>query len=393
MNGAPVFSCEVDLVIVGGGIAGLWLANVLTDHGYKLLVLEGDRLGGQQTLASQGVIHGGMKYALTGNLTGASHAISGMPERWRACLEGSGEIDLSTVSVLSNRYYLFAEASTLGRLTGFFASKSLRGRIDKLNPSDYPPVFRAPGFNAVVYALDDLVLDTRSLMTSLQAKLEGRIYRHELKPEQIHTRNDGIDLEVNGGAISARQLILCAGAGTQTLLDGLQLATPEMQIRPLHQVVVRHRHPHPLYAHCVTGIRSPEPRLTITSHADGKHWLWYLGGRLASDGVDMDSDALVAHARAELKACLPWISLDDAQFSTVRVDRAEPKQSGRQRPDEAFACASGNTLICWPTKLSLAPDLADKVLGLLKPPSDRGHRAHANLSLPAPSMGQAPWET
>ena len=33
MNGAPVFSCEVDLVIVGGGIAGLWLANVLTDRG------------------------------------------------------------------------------------------------------------------------------------------------------------------------------------------------------------------------------------------------------------------------------------------------------------------------------------------------------------------------
>ena len=153
MNGAPVFSCEVDLVIVGGGIAGLWLANVLTDHGYQLLVLESNRLGGQQTLASQGVIHGGMKYALAGKPTGASQAISGMPERWRACLAGSGEIDLSTVSVLSNRYYLFAEASTLGRLTGFFASKSLRGRIDKLHPSDYPPVFRAPGFDGVVYAV------------------------------------------------------------------------------------------------------------------------------------------------------------------------------------------------------------------------------------------------
>ena len=237
MNGAPVFSCEVDLVIVGGGIAGLWLANVLSDHGYQLLVLEGDRLGGQQTLASQGVIHGGMKYALAGKLTGASQAISGMPERWRACLAGSGEIDLSTVSVLSNRYYLFAEASTLGRLTGFFASKSLRGRIDKLHRSDYPPVFRAPGFDGVVYAVDDLVLDTRSLMTSLQATLGGRIYRHELKPEQIRIRTDGVDLEVNGGAISARQLILCAGAGTQTLLDGLQLPAPEMQIRPLHQVV------------------------------------------------------------------------------------------------------------------------------------------------------------
>jgi hypothetical protein len=393
MNGAPVFSCEVDLVIVGGGIAGLWLANVLTDRGYQLLVLEGDRLGGQQTLASQGVIHGGMKYALNGNLTRASQAISGMPERWRAALAGSGEIDLRAVSVLSNRYYLFAEASTLGRLTGFFASRSLAGRIEKLHPNDYPPVFRAPGFDGLVYALDDLVLDTRSLMTRLQATLEGRIYRHQLKPEQVSMRNDGVDLAVNGGAISARQLVLCAGAGTQTLLDGLQLATPQMQIRPLHQVVVRHEHPHPLYAHCLTGIRAPEPRLTITSHADGKHWLWYLGGRLASDGVGMGSDALIAHSRAELKACLPWISMDDAEFSTARVERAEPKQSGRQRPDEAFACANGNTLICWPTKLSLAPDLADRVLGLLEPPAERAHGAHVDLLLPAPSMGQAPWET
>jgi hypothetical protein len=107
----------------------------------------------------------------------------------------------------------------------------------------------------------------------------------------------------------------------------------------------------------------------------------------------MGSDALIAHSRAELKACLPWISMDDAEFSTARVERAEPKQSGRQRPDEAFACANGNTLICWPTKLSLAPDLTDRVLGLLEPPAERAHGAHVDLLLPAPSMGQAPWET
>lgn len=392
MNAAPVFSCEVDLVIVGGGIAGLWLANILTDRGYRLLVLEGASLGGTQTLASQGMIHGGLKYALAGNLTRRSQAIGGMPARWRACLDGSGEIDLSSLARLSNRYYMFAEASTLGRLAGFFASKSLRGRIEKLSPRSYPPVFCEPGFYGVLYALDDLVLDPRRLVMSLQAKLTHRVYRHELKPEHVRVCEAGVKLAVHGGTIAARQLILCTGAGTQTLLDGLHIATPQMQLRPLHQVVVRHDYPHPMYAHCLTGIRRPEPRLTITSHADGDHWLWYLGGQLATDGVDMSEDALMAHARAELEACVPWISWRDAQFSTVRVDRAEPKQSDRQRPDEAFASASGNILICWPTKLSLTPDLADKVSGLLASPAERPNSAVADLPLPVPTLGQAPWD-
>ena len=69
------------------------------------------------------------------------------------------------------------------------------------------------------------------------------------------------------------------------LLQGLGLDAPRMQRRPLHQVIVRHRHPVPLYAHCLTGIRRSEPRLTITSHPDGAHWLWYLGGQIATDGV------------------------------------------------------------------------------------------------------------
>lgn len=392
MNGARLFSCEVDLVIVGGGIAGMWLANVLTNRGYRVLVLEAGELGSQQTLASQGMIHGGLKYALAGKLSRASVAISTMPARWRACLAGSGEVDLSSLAPLSERYYMFAEASTLGRLTGFFASRSLRGRIEQLAPADYPPVFREPGFDGVVYALNDLVLDSRELLERLQANLAGSVYQHTVSAEQVRFSEDGVELQLERGRITARQLILSAGAGTQTLLDGLQIPTPRMQLRPLHQVVVRHDYPHPLYAHCLTGIRRPEPRLTITSHPDGGHWLWYLGGQLATDGVNMSEAQLVAHARAELETCIPWIAWRDAQFSTVRIDRAEPEQSGRHRPDEAFAAASGNVVICWPTKLSLAPDLADKVTGLLAAPG-RGSREPIDLPLPVPAVGQAPWES
>ncbi|MDF1765148.1 MAG: FAD-dependent oxidoreductase, partial [Gammaproteobacteria bacterium] len=94
--------CSTDIVLFGGGIAGLWLLNRLRNAGYSAVLLEADSLGGAQTLASQGIIHGGLKYALGGSVTDAANAIAQLPARWRACFEGSGEIDLSGCEVLSD---------------------------------------------------------------------------------------------------------------------------------------------------------------------------------------------------------------------------------------------------------------------------------------------------
>ena len=125
---------DVDIAIIGGGIAGCWLLRLLTEKGYRAVLFEADQLGCDQTLASQGMIHGGLKYALSGRLTGASEAIAGMPARWRRCLAGQDTIDLSGVPLLADTYHMFAQRTTLGRPTSFFASKALRGRVNRLEP-------------------------------------------------------------------------------------------------------------------------------------------------------------------------------------------------------------------------------------------------------------------
>jgi len=402
---------EIDALIVGGGVAGLWLLNLLTRRGYGAVLLEANALGCQQTLASQGMIHGGLKYALSGMLTGASEAIAAMPDRWAANLAGRGEIDLSALQPLSDRYYMFAEASTLGQLTTFFASKTLRGRIRKLTPAEYPPAFAVPGFRGVVYALRDFVLDTEALVGELLRPVADRAYRQSLPDPAagLELTASGARITLGGVRLSARRLILTAGAGNQTLLDHLGLATPRMQLRPLHQVVVRAPDLPPLFAHCLTGIRRPEPRLTITSHRDGDGWLWYLGGQLATDGVELTPEALIRHARQELATCLPWRSWGNAELTTLRIDRAEPLRPDGLRPDEAFAQATGPGNACivgWPTKLSLAPDLGDRVLALLPPPICTGGESPPaggaaglqpayprvpRLALPAVTVGAAPW--
>ena len=113
---------STDAVIIGGGIAGLWLLNRLCNRGYNAILLEHRALGSDQTLASQGMIHGGIKYSLGGALTGASEAIADMPDHWRACLRGEGDVDLSRAKILSDHFYLWSTASLTSLLGGFLAS-------------------------------------------------------------------------------------------------------------------------------------------------------------------------------------------------------------------------------------------------------------------------------
>ena len=101
---------RIDVAIVGGGIAGTWLLRLLSQQGYNAILLERNELGCGQTLASQGMIHGGLKYALTGLLSNESEAIAEMPLRWRNCLHSKeGEIDLRGTKILSNNYYMYSE--------------------------------------------------------------------------------------------------------------------------------------------------------------------------------------------------------------------------------------------------------------------------------------------
>lgn len=362
-------SFQVDIAIIGGGIAGLWLHNRLRRRGYSVVLVEQHRLGGRQTLLSQGIIHGGLKYALGGGLSSESEAIAGMPGRWRDCLAGQGDLDLSGVRVLSDAQYLWSAGSVASRMTTFFASRMLRGRIHKLRFADYPSALRDRGFRGRVYQLDDLVVDTESLVRTLVQPHADEMLRFDAERDQLEWNEDGVAaVQLNGVRIEPECTVLAAGAGNEALLNAAhQQGLAEdvaMQRRPLKMMLLRHRLPHRLYAHCIG--HGSKPRLTVTTHdLPDDSRVWYLGGELAEQGADMSDAELTDYTRRELEQLLPWLDFRDAELVPLPVDRAEPRQDGGHKPDNAWARRDRRLVVTWPTKLTLAPDLGERVEQLL----------------------------
>ena len=382
---------STDVLIVGAGVAGLWLNARLRRQGFSTVLVENHSLGGAQTLKSQGIIHGGAKYALHGALTGASEAIADMPRRWREALAGEGELDLSGVRLLSDAHYLWSPGTLAGNLTSFFASKAVRGRVDQVKGDQLPPALQDPRFKGKVYRLAELVVDVPSLVERL-AELAGDSLLAGQKVEPLFENERLIGLRVDGLDILAQRIVLSAGQGNAELLTSLEINVPAQQLRPLHMVMVKGPSLKPLYAHCLGG--GPKPRITVTTHpAANGEWVWYVGGDIAeAEGVARTPDEQIAAAKKELASLLPWVDLSQAQWATLRVDRAEPAQSGLVRPDNAFLADTGRLLVGWPTKLALAPDFSDRVINALEQDGIKPGNVPALPDFPRPPLGKTAWE-
>jgi hypothetical protein len=392
---------NVDITIIGGGIAGLWLLNRLRSAGYNAILFEKNRLGSAQTIASQGMIHGGIKYTLSGKINNISEIIASMPKHWRACLAGEGDVDLRAANLLSDCMYLWSTASIKSKLTTFFASRATRGRMDAVAKTDCPSVFKDKRFNGTLYRLQEIVVDVPSVISALVDNCREAIFKIDWQQAKLIQANigggiNGLQIKEDGKLLTIRsqRFIFSAGEGNEGLLQQLSIKRPEMQRRPLHQVLVKHDYPFPLYAHCIGA--SSSPRLTVSSHPmpDGK-WIWYFGGSLATYGVELTAFELITKAKQELRELLPWINFQHAEWGCLRINRAEPKQANFILPDMAYAKqAAENLIVAWPTKLTLTPHLANEVLGLLQMQNIKPKFSELNLlkGLPHPELALPFWD-
>ncbi len=387
----------VDVLIFGGGGAGLWLCDELHRAGFVVLLVESVALGSGQTVASQGIIHGGLKYAITGSQRESARAIREMPELWRSCIEGDSEPTLRATRVRTDCCYMWRTTSLKSTLGMVGARAGLRSNVEKVAVPERPTVLAScPGD---VYRVDEQVIDVVSFIADLAGRHRGKLLHvNGAGAVELVTSAPGrvqvvrLTHPANGEPLELRTeyVVFVAGAGNAELRVKAGLSGEAMQRRALHMVLVRGHLPE-LYGHCVDGAHT---RVTVTSAVDSRgRTVWLVGGQVAEDGVDMGAGELITHAQAELGQALPGVDFSATEWSTYAIDRAEPKTPGGHRPPDAAVLVEGNVITGWPTKLALVPQLAKLIRAHLGSPSQGRALSRDAVDWPSPEIALPPWET
>lgn len=392
-----VRSMRLDAVIFGGGAAGLWLLDRLSRDGHHVLLLEANALGAGQTVASQGIIHGGLKYTLTGMLTKSAKSIREMPAIWRDSLLGKSCPNLSQTQLRSGCCYLWQTESLASRAGMIGARFGLKVKPENISQVERPDVLQQ--VYGTVVRLPEQVISPASFLRDLSTQYSDRILKidadrglefqldspGEVTAVKLTSAVDGRVLELN-----PRQVIFTAGAGNAKLRKLAGLSEDVMQRRPLHMVMARGQLPE-LNGHCLDGAKT---RVTVTSdHDSAGRMVWQIGGQIAEEGVKFDPKSLTERAGAELAAIIPGLNLQSVEWSTYVVDRAEGATASGARPESIQVLCAGNVTTGWPTKLVLAPVLAHEIASRASSPYFSSQFDTTPFeNWPRPVVASVPWE-
>jgi glycine/D-amino acid oxidase-like deaminating enzyme len=385
--GTNSIKTECDVAIIGGGIAGLWMLNILTSKGFNVILIDNKSIGGTQTCASQGMIHGGQRYLLGGNSSTHAESVAGLPQRWRSCLEGHGEIDLRRVSLLSSTQFMWPAGGLLTNLALNAAVQTLSAKTIRLEDGDIPfPLSDSLG--RTVFQLPEMVLDIRSLIEVLAYPHRSRIGMCNVDALERDGR-----IIISGQTIKAQLVICAAGLGNEDLIALLETEKCYTQRRPIRQIMVKTM-PFQLFGHAIT--TSYKPRITVTSHplpAGG--FVWYIGGAIADKVLSLTEEDAIACAKEEMLFLFPHIEWTGKEWATWCGTRAEAYSSTGRLPDGPVIQEYGSVLCVWPTKLTLTPRLGDQVLDWLVGKGIQPEYCSSffqSLNLPVPPMETLPWE-
>lgn len=389
---------DCDVVIFGGGVAGLWCRFALEAAGYSTLLLERCSLGAGQTLASQGILHRGVKYALLPAARAAAAELARAHGAWSTALAGGGQgmPDLSRVRTLADEMHLWSPPGLAGALTGAAAAKVMNSEVESLERGRWPASFAGAPAGTRVWRVDERVLDAKSLVEALDAAGHGPMWR--AADTTLTVSDDGgvaVEIALPGGTqrVTATAAVCAAGEGNETLLSQARIEPRAVcQRRPLHMVMVRPA-PFELFAHCPQPA-SDKPLLTVTTGTRGTERVWYLGGELAERGVDLDACGQRDATRAALARCMPWVDAGAMKIATFKIDRAEGRTPEGKRPDGAVVRRWGPIVAAWPTKLALTPALAAEVVTQVQQAVPGGGTGRATLPFSggAVEAGVPPWD-
>ena len=389
----------IDVLIVGGGAAGLFALHALRGAGASVLLVENNSLGFGQTTSSQGILNAGVKYSLGGLAGDDAKEAAEAAHQWIQLLDGANA-DLRNVRVLTRQCYLWRTSTLLGAAGMLGAKLALKTKPKAIASIDRPSWL--DGVGGEVLTLGETVIDPRSLLRELStphahAMLKGNV-------TSITPRTSDVDVEIESSRrvrVRARHVILTAGIGNQEMVGLSHTPNASMQQRPLRQAMIRGALPL-VFGHCIDGAKT---RITVTSdvftapddvknagHASAANdVVWHVGGQIAEDGPRMGDREFLEYATGEICRCIPGVSLKECGFASYDVTRAEPRTGDGKRPPTGFCRTQDRITTIWPVKLVLAPKIAAQLVKDMEPSTHP--QITLPMDLPRPELAPRPWET
>jgi len=369
---------DVDVLIIGGGIMGLWLAKELDDKGYRFALLERKELGGEQTCHSHVYIHQG--YIYNEHEIELAAKLKSVTERWQAWLQKRSHLTRSKVS-----YFGFRDE------VEFVAKRAIwENPLLGLSFKQVP----TPSWPAALAASANRSTAVRILVTTPERCLDGNLLMKELQSDavrdctfridsvdQIRMDSDRVDTVARGSgdrALRVRSsfLVFAAGAGNLPLLEKEFPETVTrneklQQIRKAHMLVIRGAKQDlpPL-----NGVFRSFNGLFIVSRELSDENVWLVSDNrgplieTAGDWSKYDGRWWVPSVIAHLQELSPAVfdRANRLRWGIYEAPKAEGSARGILPEGERIIPVNEHAWAVWPTKLTLAPRASDTLRAKMK---------------------------
>jgi glycine/D-amino acid oxidase-like deaminating enzyme len=397
---------DIDVLIIGGGIQGLWLLNDLTQVGYNVALLENGKLGGDQTLHSHGFLHQGYGY------TNAEMArrLKVTTERWNVFIK--------------KRCIPIPQAPSLYGFTSLANSLLWRGKWAEagLEAREYQRLpFMEKGLLRKVFETDEKWLNTAGVIKCLaapveQAIIQGEVERFRYSPDKDVIESVDVIVDNQRFLFACKFVVLAAGKGNHQLLRMVNSAYIQNKAERVKQ----------LRKSLMLVIKGNSQLLDIALVVPDL-WLFIVSRRdkngdniwLASYDVDQAYDekqniepdqSRVQDTTTALFTILPrlfarqnvrkmqWGAYTGLKAEARNIDITTKVETGQVlTPHEwVIETFAKNIYAVWPTKLTLAPEaskaLVFRLLDLYVPPLQKFIPEKYDLPKIALQFGQEKWQ-
>ncbi|MDQ6948884.1 MAG: FAD-dependent oxidoreductase, partial [Actinomycetota bacterium] len=357
-------------MIVGGGVAGLWLLNELRTCGWSAILVTQGELGGRQTGHSHGYIHRGHLYRQAVRGTKAGEAVQDLflaSLLWDEWLENN-EPEYDKLPAPHEQGLFGFRSEERGReCDALWASYGLTSV-----PADAPSVFDGSAMHCLRVA-DARCLNTTWLTQTLVGDLHASIIEIDHDPvfNKAGQRITSVDVQIADETItlSTRAVVLTAGSGNQALVDAIHGKPRRMAVdRSAHMLVVEGSKE---ILEPVSGIfeLNSEDALFLVSRIDSARnaVVW-----LVSDSCrQTDAERWLEHVDAELAEVFPSFSplrnkLLWGLYYAPKAELIHADLSAGRTPTLHIDRVLDNAWCVWPIKLTLAPLAALDIEGRVK---------------------------